>query len=520
MSTTAYLFTRRRLLAVLVAAAALSYLFQNTYVYLYANWQREEYSHGFLIPILSGLLLWQRRRQFEALPFNGSWAGVALMLVGLALYVLGTLAAITAVDAYAMVIVIAGAVLAALGWRAFRIALAPLALLLLMNPLPAFLYNNLSSQLQLISSQLGVAVIRLFGISVFLEGNVIDLGSYKLQVVEACSGLRYLFPLFTLGVIVAMFCRSRLWIRAVIVLSTVPITILMNSFRIGVIGVLVDRFGIEQAEGFLHDFEGWIIFMACMVLLIAESWLLLRLTGDRRPLREIFAIDWPAPRAAGAAAQPRALGAPAIVALLVLLAVALPARAIPQREELVPERDALSGFPLQLDAWSGRRGRLDADTLDILKLDDYLMADYALPAQSPVNLYVAYYASQRTGVSAHSPASCLPGNGWRMTEIGRYQVPGVRIGATPLQVNRVVIGQGSARQLVYYWFQQRGRVVTNEYAVKWYLFVDSLRRQRTDGALVRLITPLREGEAIGAADARLGRFAAEAVTRLTRYIPD
>jgi len=123
-------------------------------------------------------------------------------------------------------------------------------------------------------------------------------------------------------------------------------------------------------------------------------------------------------------------------------------------------------------------------------------------------------------VSAHSPASCLPGNGWRMTEIGRYQVPGVRIGATPLQVNRVVIGQGSARQLVYYWFQQRGRVVTNEYAVKWYLFVDSLRRQRTDGALVRLITPLREGEAIGAADARLGRFAAEAVTRLTRYIPD
>ncbi len=189
---------------------------------------------------------------------------MAVVLVGLAIYFLGTLAAITAINAYAMVVVIAGFMLALLGWNAFRLLSGPVALLFLMNPLPAFLYNNLSAKLQLISSELGVSVIRAFGISVFLQGNVIDLGSYKLQVVEACSGLNYLFPLLTLGFMMACFLKVHAWIRWLIVLSTVPITILMNSFRIGVIGVLVDAYGTEQAEGFLHFFEGWIIFMACM----------------------------------------------------------------------------------------------------------------------------------------------------------------------------------------------------------------------------------------------------------------
>jgi exosortase len=106
----------------------------------------------------------------------------------------------------------------------------PLLLLGLMIPLPTFLYQGLSAQMQLISSQIGVAIIRLFNISVFLEGNVIDLGNYKLQVAEACNGLRYLFPLMALGFIAAYLFKGALWKRAVIFLSTIPITILMNSF--------------------------------------------------------------------------------------------------------------------------------------------------------------------------------------------------------------------------------------------------------------------------------------------------
>ena len=172
-----------------------------------------------------------------------------------------------------------------------RLLWVPLVYLVFMIPIPPFLQNKLSGLLQLWSSALGVSVIELFGISVYLEGNVIDLGNYQLQVVEACNGLRYLYPLASFGFLLAYMYQAPLWQRAFIFLSSIPITVLMNSFRIGVIGVLVEHYGIAHAEGFLHDFEGWVVFMACVAILLAEMWLLARLTGDRRPWAEIFRLD-------------------------------------------------------------------------------------------------------------------------------------------------------------------------------------------------------------------------------------
>jgi colanic acid biosynthesis glycosyl transferase WcaI len=268
----------------ILAAAAVVLVFQDTFGYLYEQWQRSEYSHGVVIPVISAYLLWRQRARFAQLSWHTSWSGVALALGGLAIYIFGRLASITTLDAYALVIVIAGCVLGVMGWEAFKLALVPIALLFLMNPVPQSFYNELSFNLQLLSSQLGVALMRLFGVSVFLDGSVIDLGNYKLQGTDAA--LRYLFPLMTLGVIIAYLFRGRAWMRWCLFLSTIPITVFMNSFRVAVIGVLVDRFGMAQGEGFLPWFEGWVIFIACLLLLFAEAWGLLRLTGDRRALRD------------------------------------------------------------------------------------------------------------------------------------------------------------------------------------------------------------------------------------------
>jgi exosortase D (VPLPA-CTERM-specific) len=521
MRTTRFTFTRAQLIGTALGAAVLIVIFQSTFGLLRATWQLEEYSHGILIPAISAYLLWQRRAQFATLPFEGSWAGVGLVLLGLLVFFLGSFAAITTVDAYALVIVIAGCMLAVMGWKAFRLALVPIALLLLMNPLPQFLYANLSSYLQLVSSQIGVAVIRLFGISVYLEGNVIDLGTYQLQVAEACSGLRYLFPLMSVGAIMAYLMNGKAWLRWTIFLSTVPLTILMNSFRIGVIGLLVDRWGVEQATGFIHLFEGWIVFMLCLVILSFEAWGLVRLTGDKRRFRDLFVPDPPpAPAAEGTSRQSRKIAASAIASLVLLVIAVYPARTLPEREELTPERASFVTFPMQLGKWHGRRQSIEQEYLEILKLDDYVQANYFQDGKPAVNFYTAYYASQRTGVSAHSPASCLPGSGWRIESFERTSVPGARGGETPLMVNRVLIRHGSSRQLVYYWFQQRGREVTNEYVVKWYLFWDSLTRSRSDGALVRLMTPLPRGESIEAADARLTEFSGQVVSQLSQYVPN
>ncbi|MBV8144374.1 MAG: VPLPA-CTERM-specific exosortase XrtD [Gammaproteobacteria bacterium] len=525
-----WLALRAPQLAVLaLAATAVVLVFQGTFGYLFGEWQRDEYSHGFVIPLISAYLLWRQRARFAQLNWRTSWSGVALALLGLAIYFLGSLASITTVDAYALVIVIAGCVLGVMGWQAFKVALVPIALLFLMNPIPQFFYNNLSLRLQLLSSQMGVAFMRLAGVSVFLEGNVIDLGNYKLQVADACSGLRYLFPLMTLGVIIAYLFRGKAWMRWCLFLSTVPITVLMNSLRVGVIGILVDRYGIAQAEGFLHWFEGWVVFIACLLVLLAEGWALLRLTGDARSLREVLTPVAAPPAAAGATLRTRELGKPAVVVLLLLLAAVLPARALPQRPEVRPHRENFADFPLQVAGWRGRRLTMEPIYLDTLRLDDYVLVDFVrdgalpaghAPARAPVNFYVAYYASQRNGLSAHSPRSCLPGGGWDILEFGQHRLPGAGTAGTELRVNRAIVQHGSERELVYYWFQERGRSITSEYLVKWYLLEDALLRNRTDGALVRLVTPLPQDELASAADARLAEFTASVLPTLAKYLPD
>ena len=163
-------------------------------VELQSLWERrEEYSHGYLIPLVALFLLWQNRSELAGQAFSGSWWGVVLFLFGAVVFIMGDLGTLYVVQHYSLILVLGGLGLALTGWEGVRLWWAALFVLLFMIPLPPFLYNNLSGELQLLSSELGVIVIRLFDISVFLEGNVIDLGSYKLQVVEACDGLRYLF---------------------------------------------------------------------------------------------------------------------------------------------------------------------------------------------------------------------------------------------------------------------------------------------------------------------------------------
>ena len=488
---------------------------------------REEYSHGVLIPFIALYLIWQKHHELADMHFTGAWLGFLAVLCGLFVYYAGELSTLFVLVQYAFLLLLYGLVLSLMGWRAFAVVLVPLLVLSFMIPLPNFLYNNLSASLQLISSEIGVAVIRLFNISVYLEGNVIDLGSYKLQVVEACNGLRYLFPLMTLGFIVAYLYRAAFWKRAVIFLSTIPITVLMNSFRIGVIGVMVNHWGQSMAEGFLHDFEGWVIFMACFAVLFFEMWLLMRITGDKRPLNMIFGLEATPARAvpAGESPQPletrvREIPKPFIAATLVLALALISTLALPEREEIAPARTAFSEFPLAVGDWQGQRDTLEQIYIDALKFTDYALINYKDGKNNLVNFYTAYYESQRKGQSVHSPRSCLPGGGWQIQSLTQIALPEAMVNGQPLLVNRALISYGDQKQLVYYWFQQRGRALTNEYLVKWFIFWDAIIRNRTDGSLVRLTIPLRPGGEEAELDAALNSFAREISPVLANYIPN
>ena len=195
---------------IVIVSVLLFLLYKDGIDFAVGKWNSPEYSHAYLIPLISLFILWQNYSNIRRTEFLGSWLGVFLLITGLLFLLVGEFSTLYTIVQYSFLIVLVGLVLSLSGVSNLYLFLVPVFLLFFTIPLPAFLYNGLSSYLQLISSKIGVEVIRLFGISVYLEGNVIDLGNYKLQVVEACNGLRYLFPLVALGVITAYFYKDKL----------------------------------------------------------------------------------------------------------------------------------------------------------------------------------------------------------------------------------------------------------------------------------------------------------------------
>ena len=518
-------------LSIVIPIIALHLAFGDSLSRLVAVWNgQEEYSYGYLVPFIAAFLVYQKKDVLAQLSPRGSWSGLVICLIAGILLFLGDLSAVHTIVQYAFIVMIAGLIVTQLGWRGLRELWAALALLFFMIPLPGFIYVGLSSQLQLVSSEIGVWIIQLFGISVYLEGNVIDLGQMKLQVIDACSGLRYLFPLMTFGFILAYYFKAEYWKKLFVFLSTIPITILMNSIRIGIIGVMVEYWGKGMAEGFLHDFEGWAIFMSCVLILLLEISILAKLGGNSRSLMSVLPISMPGKASGNKCLHIFRFSAPYYSAVSFLLIIAVTMQLSPEREELLPLRKNFSEFPLNISGWKGQLQPLDPMYIDALNFDDYIMVNYSGSDRSSINLYIAYYKRQNKDKVPHSPRACIPGGGWQIVKLTRRAVGTkarhvvLNVGNKTredgaLYVNSVVIEKNQEKQLVYYWFQQRGRILTNEYLVKWYIFWDAMTKHRTDGAMVRLVTHVGKEETLEDAHQRLQQLIAKIYPKLGNYIP-
>jgi EpsI family protein len=186
---------------------------------------------------------------------------------------------------------------------------------------------------------------------------------------------------------------------------------------------------------------------------------------------------------------------------------------ITNRPEVIPERNRFVTFPMIIGEWQGHSSLLEAWVENDLALNDYVLSDYSTSDGKVANLYVAYYASQRTGESPHSPLVCIPGGGWSITQLERLN------SATNHPFNRAIIERNGSKQLVYYWYEERGRSIASEYWSKWYLLSDAITKNRSDGALVRLITAISPGELEHDADERLMRFMQDLGPTLSAYLP-
>jgi len=268
------------------ALALLSvWLYWTTLRHLVGQWWHDpNFSHGFFVPLFSAFVLWQERARLARITPRPSWFGLPVIAVGLCILILGQLGAELFLARFSLLVLLAGVVILFLGWEFFGAVLFPWAFLILMIPIPSIVFNQITFPLQIQASKVAAHTLPLLGVPILREGNVIQLPAMSLEVAEACSGIRSLMSLATLAIIYGYLAETRLWVRWVLALASVPIAVVANSIRIIGTGLLVQYWDPDKAEGYFHASWGWIIFVISLALLYAVH-RLIRLPGRDREER-------------------------------------------------------------------------------------------------------------------------------------------------------------------------------------------------------------------------------------------
>ena len=491
-------------------------MYSTTASYLFDQWNNDNFSYCYLIPFIILYLLWEKKDLIVNQKSIPKWNGILGLIVGLFFFWIGELGGEYYILYISAWLILIGLCVMNMGFQKVKLFFFPLLMILTMFPPPSFINSRITLTLKLISSKLGLMMMHAYGISAFRDGNVIDLGFTKLQVVDACSGLRYLFPMIVLSMLMAYFYHGRIWKKSMLILSSVPLTIFSNSLRIALTGILSEKFGSKAVEGFFHDFEGWLIFMFTLGILVLEIWLLNKLFPEPK---EENALEKEAVSVLPEKEEIKQslLKPPHFAVSVLFLGITLVLSQGIEFREKIPMARPFDEFPMKIVNWEGSRQTMEIKFIEKLDLSDYIMVDYQDGSGKAVNFYVAYYESQRKGESIHSPATCLRGGGWQFKQAGRSLLNLASGGKMP--VNRAIIEKKPVQQISYYWFPSRGRILTNAYEMKWYNFWDALTQQRTDGALVRIISLVYPDESVEATENRMKQFVSDINPVLKQYLP-
>ena len=485
-------------------------------------WAKPEYSHGPLIPILSGLLFLRQLKNFPEHPgpISDRWVGVSVVVLAIVFGSIGRLASIDDIVAYALILWVGGILLISFGWSTGKHFWPPVLHLVYMLPLPDTLYYKMATWLQFVSSELGVWFLRVLAVPVFLDGNIIDLGVTKLHVAEACSGLRYLFPILSFSYIFSVLYKGPVWHKAVLLIAAAPITVFMNSVRIAIAGYIVNIYGLDWIEGFTHFFEGWVIFLLSIAILFGLAWVMLRFQAEKMSLAKALDLETDGLWAQAKRIRLLRPSAALITSVVLIVAATGAFQVLPERSRITIVRQSFTTFPTQLGTWQqvGPRQSLAPAVEQTLAADDYHQVSLARTGDAPIGLFMAWYKNQAIG-GVHSPEICLPGAGWEIAWLERLDIAPQIGSETPFNINRAIIQKGETRMMVYYWFDQKGRRVAWDLAAKFWLMVDGVRTGRTDGAIVRLTTMIKRGENDASADARLLDALLQVSHPLRRFIP-
>ncbi len=281
MEKTELSFKKENIISLAFLLVAFGFLYGRTIFSMVMHWSIDEnYSHGFLIPFISGYMLWERRERIKSSIAAPTNYGLLLIFAGFGIFLIGTISGELFTMRFSMLVVLAGAILFVYGKDLFKSILLPFIYLVLMIPIPYILYDSIAFPLKLLVSKYSVEFLELMGIFVLREGNIIYLGDVTLEVADACSGIRSILSLLALSLALAFFTQKG-WVKqSILVLLAVPIAIIVNSIRVIGTGILANKYGSEVAEGFFHEFAGLVIFGIAIVLLILSAIILRKIKKE------------------------------------------------------------------------------------------------------------------------------------------------------------------------------------------------------------------------------------------------
>jgi exosortase D (VPLPA-CTERM-specific) len=475
-------------------------------------YQDENYSHGFIVPLVAGYFLYSRWDELKNSPVTCWNAGLAVVLFGLVQLLAGWLGTEYFSMRSSLIVILAGVVLYLFGTGVFRIALLSIAYLFFMIPIPYIIYDAAAFPLKIFVTKVSVLTLKTIGIVVMREGNIIMFPTLTLEVADACSGIRSLISLVALAVAYAFFLQVSTWKRLILICAAVPIAVFTNAVRVVVTGILAQYLGAKAAEGFFHEFAGLLVFAVAMVMLIALGAVLGRGKQETPVIKRLETDN-------GLQAQGREVsGRKAMVGKFVCIFILLTAVALYlnlHKDLEVPINKAFDQFPRVVSGWRMTEEFAMPDNIQkVLKASDTLTRRYITAEGKTVDLYIGYHGGGKESGEIHSPKQCLPGEGWfeLSTKRRSLDVSGMKVNLV-----QAVYQKGDSKQLFLYWFQVQEKSISDEYSLKIAEITNSIINRRRDASFIRISVPFEADEQGAAATGE--RFSRDFMPAIREFLP-
>lgn len=478
-------------------------------------YQDENYSHGFLVPLIAGYFLYTRWSDLKDAPATCWKYGLIVISFGTLQLLIGWLGSEYFTMRSSLIVLLAGIILFFFGTAVFRIVTLPIAYLFFMVPIPYIIYDMVAFPLKVFVTKVSVLTLKAAGVVVMREGNIIMFPATTLEVADACSGIRSLVSLLALAVAFAFFIRITPWKRLLLICSAVPIAIFTNAMRVIVTGFLAQYWGEKAAQGFFHEFAGLAVFGLAMVMLVAIGAFLTK--WGRSGQTENLECDQAVKNLSGIADKPPASGRIPTVSFAAVLSllVAVGLYINLHQDIQVPITKPFEQFPAEIAGWRMvGEARMSDNIQKVLKASDTLTRQYVSSDGKNVWLYIGYHGGGKGTGGIHSPKHCLPGSGWFEVSTQKSVLD---LAGEKINLVQAVYQKGADREAFIYWFQARNKTINDEYSLKLAEITNSVLYRRRDTAFIRISVPFETDQQVATA---LGeRFVKDILPTIRGFLP-